>query len=86
MIKIRIQDIIDFLDKKRIKGLNKDVFQFNSIFYAMGYKIFKSSNSYTFKKNPTRKKTKDRKEVVTVDQIKKIEKFYRINIYKFVHL
>lgn len=55
-IKARIQDIINFLEKKKIKGLNENLFWSNSVFCATGYKILKLSNPRVFKKNPNRKK------------------------------
>lgn len=73
-IKARIQDAINFLDKKGIKGLNEDVFWSNSVCHATGYKILKSSNSRTLKNNPTRKKIRGWKKVITADQIREIEK------------
>lgn len=63
LIEARIQGVIDFTEKKKLKGLNKDDFQLNGIFYTTSYKILKSSNLYTLKNNPTRKKTKDQKKL-----------------------
>lgn len=73
-IKARIQGVIDFLDKKRIKSLNEDVFRLNSVSHTIDYQILKSSNPRTLKNNPTRKKSRGRKKVVTIDQIKEMEK------------
>lgn len=49
--KARIQDAIDFFDKKLIKKYDKDVFWLNSVSHIMGYKILKSQNLFTFKNN-----------------------------------
>lgn len=40
----------------------------------MSYRILKSSNPRIHKNNPNRKKTKGQKEVVTANQIRKMEK------------
>lgn len=37
LIKARVQDTINFLEKKRIKNLNKDVFCKNSISHTTRY-------------------------------------------------
>lgn len=59
-IKARISGTINFPEKKRIKGLNEDVFQSNGVAYATDYRILKSSNSHTLKNNLTRIETKNR--------------------------
>lgn len=64
---------MNFLEKKKIKSLNENIFWLNNVSYAMGYKIIKSSNPHTFKNNLTKKKTRDQKKIVTVDQIREIE-------------
>lgn len=74
LIKAKIQSAINFPDKKRTKGLSKDVFKSNGIFYTTGYKILKSSNPCILKKNLNRKKTKERKKVIIANQIRKMEK------------
>lgn len=43
-------------------------------FHATGYRILQSSNPCTLKNDPTRTKTEDQNEVVTTDQIRKMEK------------
>lgn len=73
LIKARIQGIIKFLKKKRIKSLNEDVFSSYGIFYAMGYRILKLNNPRLFKNNLTRNKIKNQKKVMTIDQIRIIE-------------
>ena len=55
LIKARIQGAVDFLEKKEIKGLNKDVFRANDVSHATGYRILKSSNPRTLVNDPTRK-------------------------------
>lgn len=65
---------MDFLDNKKIKGLNKNVFWSSGVSYATSYKILKPNNPRTFKNYATRKKSKGQKKVVTADQIRKIEK------------
>lgn len=57
-IKARIQGAINFLDKKRIKGLNKDIFGLNNVSHAMSYRILKSNNLRIHKNNSSTKKTK----------------------------
>lgn len=69
----RIQSAIDFLEKKGIKSLNKDLFQSNSIFHAMGYNIFKLSNLPTFKNDLARREIRGGKKIMTADQIREIE-------------
>lgn len=73
-IKARIQGAIDFLDKKRIKGFNENIFRSNGVSHATGYRNLKSSNPRILKNNLTRKKTGGRKEVVTADEIGEMKK------------
>lgn len=42
---------------KKITGFNKNIFQFNSIFRIIVYKILKLSNLYIFKNYLIKKKT-----------------------------
>lgn len=60
LIKARI---VDFFEKKGIKGLNEDVFRPNGVSHATGCKILKSSNPRTLKNDPTRKETRGRKSL-----------------------
>lgn len=57
-IKAKIQSKIDFLEKKRIKGLYEDVFWLNVVLHTTEYRILKSRISRTLKNNLNRKEAK----------------------------
>lgn len=73
IIKVKIQNAINFFEKQESQDFNKDVFWSNGVFHTINFRISKSSNLYIFKNNPTRKKAKSQKKMMTIDQIKKIK-------------
>lgn len=81
-IKARVQGAIDFLEKKGIKGLNKDIFRENVVFHATGYRILKSSNPRTLKNDPTRNETRGRKKVIAPEQIREMEMILENEVWR----
>ena len=73
LIKVRIQGAVNFLEKKGIRVLNKDIFCANCVFYATGYKILKFSNFDALINDPTRKDIRKKKKVIMLEQIKQRE-------------
>lgn len=67
LIKVKIQDVFDFLKKKKIKDFNKEIFWLNNIFYVTNYKIWKSSSLYILINNLTKRKTQGQKKVMTIN-------------------
>ncbi len=73
-VKVRIQGAIDFLESEGIKEKKRAVFLANGVFRKTGYWILQSSNPRTIMNDPTRKKTRGLKRIITLEQIREMEK------------
>ena len=72
-IKARIQGTVDFLESQGIKHKKEEVFQFNGVSHATGYRLLKSDNLRTPKIAVNMEETRGRKFIITPDQIREMD-------------
>lgn len=70
--KARIQGTIEYLKSQGITGHNEDVFRFNGVSHATGYRIL-AGNSRTSPSDSPKQETRGRKHKITPEQIRQME-------------